>query len=231
VGTQESVRPAFYALRKGGWRDYVTLLHAPYTAWNLAYVALGAGLAPEFHLDRMLWAMLAFFLALGVAAHALDELNGRPLQTRIPSAALVALAVVGLGGALAIGIGASIAWGYGLLVFVAIGGIVVPVYNLELLGGVIHNELGLALSWGALTVLSSYWVEAQTLRVDAILAAAYGTALIVAQRTLSTPVREARRTIGDPASVAPLERALRLLAFANIVLGAALVAARLRWLR
>ncbi|MGZ4395658.1 MAG: hypothetical protein ACXVZ2_09900 [Gaiellaceae bacterium] len=229
--TQESVRPAYYALRGGGWRDYVTLLHVPYTLWNLAYVALGAGLAPQFHLDRMLWAMAAFFLALGVAAHALDELNGRPLQTRIPSAALVALAVVGLGGALAIGVGAAVAWGYGLLVFVAIGGIVVPVYNLELLGGVLHNELGLALSWGGLTVLSSYWVEAQTLRVDAILAAVYGTVSIVAQRTLSTPVREARRKAGDPASVAPLERTLRLLAFGNIVLGAAVVAARLRWLR
>ena len=126
----------------------MTLLHAPYTLWNLAYVALGAGLAPQFHLDRMLWAMAAFFLALGVAAHALDELNGRPLQTRIPSPVLVGLAVVGLGGAVAIGIGAAVAWGYGLLVFVAIGGIAVPAYNLELFGGVIHNELGLALSWG-----------------------------------------------------------------------------------
>jgi hypothetical protein len=231
VGTQESVRPAFYALRRGGWRDYVTLLHAPYTLWNLAYVALGAGLAPQFHLNRMLWAMAAFFLALGVAAHALDELNGRPLQTQIPSPVLVGLAVASLGGALAIGIGAAIAWGYGLLVFVAIGGIVVPVYNLELLGGVIHNELGLALSWGGLTVLSSYWVEAQTLRVDAILAAAYGTLMIVVQRTLSTPVRMARRQLGDTASVAPLERSLRLLAVANIVLGAAVVAQRLRWLR
>jgi hypothetical protein len=229
--TQESVRPAFYALRGGGWRDYVTLLHAPYTLWNLSYVALGAGLAPQFHLNRMLWAMAAFFLALGVAAHALDELNGRPLQTRIPSATLVALAVVSLGGAVAIGIGAAIAWGYGLLVFVAIGGAAVPIYNLELLGGVIHNELGLALSWGGLTVLSSYWVEAQTLRVDAILAAVYGTVLIMAQRTLSTPVRAARRKDGNPASVAPLERALRLLAFGNVVLGAAVVAARLRWLR
>ena len=135
MGPQEGVRPAFYALRRGGWRDYVTLLHAPYTLWNLAYVALGAGLAPQFHLDRMLWAMAAFFLALGVAAHALDELNGRPLQTRIPSPVLVGLAVVGLGGAVAIGIGAAVAWGYGLLVFVATGGIAVPVYNLELFGG------------------------------------------------------------------------------------------------
>jgi hypothetical protein len=231
VGTQETVKPAFYALRRGGWRDYVTLLHLPYTVWNVAYVALGAGLAPHFHLNRMLWGMAAFFLALGVAAHALDELNGRPLQTKIPAPVLVGLAVTALGGALAIGIGASIAWGYGLLVFVAIGGIAVPAYNLELFGGVIHNELGLALSWGGLTVLSGYWVEAQTLRVDAILAAAYGTLMIVAQRTLSTPVRKARRELGDAASVAPLERALRLLAVGNILLGAAVVAARLPWLR
>jgi hypothetical protein len=231
VGTQESVRPAFYALRRGGWRDYVTLLHLPYTVWNLAYVALGAALAPRLHVDRMLWAMLAFFLALGVAAHALDELNGRPLQTRIPSPVLVGLAVAGLGGALAIGVGASIAWGYGLLVFVALGGIAVPVYNLELLGGIIHNELGLALSWGGLTVLASYWVEAQTLRTDAVLAALYGTVMIIVQRTLSTPVRTARRELGDTASVAPLERSLRLLAVANILLGTAVVAQRLRWLR
>ena len=35
-------RPAFYALRSGGWRDYVTLLHPPYTLWHLSYAAMGA---------------------------------------------------------------------------------------------------------------------------------------------------------------------------------------------
>ena len=35
-------RPAFYALAGGGWRDLATLLHPPYTAWHLSYVALGA---------------------------------------------------------------------------------------------------------------------------------------------------------------------------------------------
>ena len=81
----ETARPAFYALAPGGWRDYVTLLHPPYTLWHLSYVALGASLAPHFHLDRMLWALAAFGLAMGVAAHALDELKGRPLGTAIPS--------------------------------------------------------------------------------------------------------------------------------------------------
>src|SRR3954451_10851398 len=109
----EEVRPAYYALERGGWRDYVTLLHPPYTAWHLSYVAIGAALAPRFHLDRLLWALAAFFLAMGIAAHALDELNGRPLQTRIPVRTLWLLAAGGLAGAAAIGVGAAIAWGFG----------------------------------------------------------------------------------------------------------------------
>ena len=131
----EEVRPSFYALRTGGWRDYVTVLHLPYTAWNLAYVALGASLAPVFRTNRMLWTMAAFALALGVSAHALDELNGRPLGTAIPSRMLVALAVAALAGACAIGIWAASNWGWGLLAFVAVGAFLVPAYNLEWFGG------------------------------------------------------------------------------------------------
>src|SRR6266571_6192055 len=109
VGT-EDLRPAFYALRPGGWRDYVTVLHLPYTAWNLSYVALGAALAPHFHTGRMLWTMASFALALGVAAHVLDELNGRPLRTKIGSGVLVALGLASLAGACSIGIWASFHW-------------------------------------------------------------------------------------------------------------------------
>src|SRR5437868_7974172 len=120
------VRPAFYALRPGGWRDYVTVLHLPYTLWNASYVALGAALAPHFRAERVLWTMAAFALALGVAAHALDELNGRPLGTKIGTRTLVALALAALAGACAIGIWAAFAWGFALLAFVAVGAVVVP---------------------------------------------------------------------------------------------------------
>jgi hypothetical protein len=222
---QEEVRPAFYALGGGGWRDYVTLLHPPYTLWHLSYVAVGAALAPHFHLNRMLWALLSFFLAMGVAAHALDELKGRPLRTRIPSAVLVAVAAVSLLGACAIGVGAARAWGWWLLVFVVVGAAVVPLYNLEL---ALHNDWGFALTWGAFPALTGYFVEAQSLRVEAVAAAGYAFALSLAQRTLSTPVREARRERGTTAGVEPLERTLRLLTWASVVLAVALVAARLR---
>ncbi len=230
MGTEDlepAVRPAFYALRPGGWRDYVTLLHPPYTAWHLSYVAVGAALAPRFHLDRMLWALAAFALAMGVAAHALDELNGRPLRTQIPGRTLWALAAVSLGGALAIGVGAAIAWGYGLLAFVACGAFLVPAYNLELFGGRFHTDWWFAIAWGGLAALAGFFVEAQSIRLEGLLAAGYATALSLAQRRLSTPVRHARRTLGDTSGTEPFERALRAGTWAAILIACALVAARL----
>ena len=224
MGTQE-VRPAFYALERGGWRDYVTLLHPPYTLWHLSYVAVGAALAPHFHVERMLWALAAFFLAMGVAAHALDELKGRPLRTRIPSGVLVALAVTALAAACAIGVGSARAWGWWLLAFVIVGAAVVPLYNLEI---ALHTDWGFALTWGAFPALTGYFVEAQSLRLEAVAVAGYAFALSLAQRALSTPVRRARRGQGTTAGTEPLERALRLLTWASVALAVALVAARLR---
>jgi hypothetical protein len=191
----EERRPAFYALGTGGWRDYITLLHAPYTLWHLSYVAIGAALAPSFEVGRLAVGLLAFFLALGVGAHALDELNGRPLRTRIPKGALVGLAVTSLGAASAIGVVAAVAWTLWLLPLVAVGIFLVPAYCLELLGGRVHGDLWFALGWGAFPVVTGYLGMAETLRPEALLAAAFGALLSVAQRLLSTQVRTVRRQV------------------------------------
>ena len=97
-------RAAYYAAHPGSWRDWWTLLHPPYTAWHLAYVVIGACLAPVINTTRLIATLLAFFFAVGLAAHALDELHGRPLRTRIPSIALVVVAGVGLAGSIALGV-------------------------------------------------------------------------------------------------------------------------------
>ena len=226
MGTQ-SVKPTYYSLAAGGWRDYLSVLHLPYTMWNLSYVALGAAIAPQFRAGRMLWTMAAFALALGVAAHMLDELNGRPLQTRIGSGTLAVVSVLSLAGACAIGVWAAFSWGFALLAFVSVGALLVPAYNLEWFGGAVHNAWGLALSWAAFPVLTAYFAQAQTIRPEALLAAAYATAMILVQRTLSTPVRRARRELGTLEHVEPLERALRILPWASVLLAAALVTWRL----
>lgn len=193
AGVKVEERPAFYALDAGGWRDYVTLLHLPYTLWHLAYVAIGAALAPAFDLGRLGVGLLAFFLALGIGAHALDELNGRPLRTRIPTTVLVALSVVSLGAAVALGVAAALAWTLWLLPLVAVGALLAPAYGLELLGGRMHGDLWFALGWGAFPVVVAYVGMAETLRLEALLAAAFATLLSLAQRVLSTQVRSLRR--------------------------------------
>jgi hypothetical protein len=239
-----ATRPAFYALRPGGWRDYVTLLHPPYTLWHLSYVAIGAGLASDFSGRRLVAALAAFFLAMGIGAHALDELSGRPLQTRIPARILGALAAVSIAGAVAIGIASALAWTLWLLPFVAFGGFIVVAYNLELFGGLFHNSLWFALSWGAFPLLTGNFVVAEEVRLEAALAAAFAALLSHAQRVLSTPVRLARRRVRavsgtielldgsrEPVTADSLlrtpERALQSLAAATVALAAALVVLRL----
>jgi hypothetical protein len=238
------MRPAFYALRPGGWRDYVTVLHPPYTAWHLSYVVVGGCLVPHVPWGRLGLTVAAFALAMGVGAHALDELNGRPLRTEIPSAVLVALAVTSVAAAAAIGIAVAVKTTLWLLAFVAAGAFLVPAYNLELLGGRLHTDLWFALAWGAFPVLTAYVACAERLRVEAVLAAAWATALSLAQRALSTPVRQARREVasvqgelelrdgrrealtGETLVAAP-ELALRLLTVSAILAAAALAAVRL----
>src|SRR6266540_3953668 len=141
-------RPAFYALRTGRWRDLVTLLHPPYTAWHLSYVAIGAAAAPALHADRLVAALGAFFLAVGVSAHALDELRDRPLATSIGRRTLVALSTVGLAGAVGIGVVGAVTVSATLVPFVAVGAFLVVAYNLELFGGCFHSDLWFAIAWG-----------------------------------------------------------------------------------
>jgi hypothetical protein len=224
-------RPAFYALERGGWRDYVTLLHFPYTAWHLSYVVIGATLSSDFAGRRLLAALASFFLALGIGAHALDELNGRPLRTEIPDRVLIAFAAVSIAAAAAIGIGAALVWTPWLLGFVAVGAFVVVAYNLELFGGAFHTDLWFGLAWGAFPLLAAYFVVAETLTPEALLAATFALLASLAQRALSTEVRAIRRggnleAPSPEAMIAAPEKALRLLSLAMVTLAAALLVLR-----
>jgi hypothetical protein len=237
-------RPAWYALDRGGWRDYVTLLHPPYTAWHLSYVVIGGCLAPVVAWDRLGAAVVAFALALGVGAHALDELNGRPLRTKIPGRVLVALAAVSILGACAIGLVGALTFEAWLAVLIPIGVFLVLAYNLELAGGRFHSDIWFGLAWGGFPVLNGYAAVAGDLGGVAVLAAAFAVLLSLAQRVLSKHVRYVRRRavavrgeleLADGSKepldarrlTAPAETGLRLITLATVVLAATLVAVRL----
>jgi hypothetical protein len=239
-----SARPAWYALDAGGWRDYVTLLHLPYTAWHLSYVVIGGCLAPVVDWGRLGAVVAAFALAVGIGAHALDELNGRPLQTSIAGPILVGLATISITIACAIGVVGAMTFEPWLVLLVPVGLFLVLAYNLELLGGRLHTDLWFGLAWGGFPLVCGYAAVAGAVTASAVLAAAFAVLLSLAQRALSNHVRFVRRQVASAEGELVLrdgtregldadrlilaeERGLRLLAAASVALAAALVAFRI----
>src|SRR5438477_5082248 len=237
--------PAYYATRSRGWRrDVWAVMHPPYTAWHLSYVLIGAALAPALDLTRLAATLSAFLRAVGISAHALDELRGRSLQTDLPAGVLWAAAVVGLAGAVGLGLAGVSVVGIGLLPFIAAGVLFVFAYNLELLGGRLHGDFWFALSWGAFPVLTAYFAQTGRLSAGAVLAAGAAYGLSYGQRALSTPARLVRRrassvsgTIAFPDGssvdvdegtlLRPLELGLRSFSWGVLLLGLGLVVAKL----
>ena len=237
-------RPAFYAARSGGWRGWWTVLHPPYTAWHLSYVVIGAALAPRVDGGRLLATLVAFFFAVGVAAHALDELRGHPLRSGVPDRVLAVAGAVGLASAVAIGVAGLTRVGPVLAPFILVGPVLVLGYDLELFGGRLHTDLWFALSWGAFPLLTGYVAQAGRLGAAAMIGAAGAATLAHAQRSLSTPARLVRRRVSrvdgalafddgtvlaldDQVLLRPLERALRSLSWSLVLLAVALATSRL----
>ncbi len=235
-------RPAFYAVGRGtgGLGDWVTLLHPPYTLWHLSYVVMGAAVMPHLVVWRLAGTLVAFFLAVGIGAHALDELKGRPLGTGIGTTVLAVTAAAAIAIAMVMGL---VDGGLRLLPFVVTGGVLVCAYNLELFGGLLHSDMWFALGWGSFPVLVGAYAQHWTLSAAAVVTAAAAFFLSLGQRALSTPARTLRRRVsgvsvritfsdgrerqlGRADLLAPIERALRFFVWATGAVALAMVLAR-----
>ncbi len=191
------IGPAFYAPPAGSRaRDILALLHPPYTAWHLAYVALGAGLAPDLDWWRLAGTLMAFFLGTGIAAHALDEWRDRPLRTGLSNRALLTLGVGGFAAALGVAVVGSFVISPWVFAWAVPGILLAAGYALEW-NRRLHSNLGFAVAWGAFPVLVGYWAQAETITLAALVMAAAATVLSLTQRALSTPARFVRRSAID----------------------------------
>ena len=237
--------PAYYARHGGPLADWWTVLHPPYTLWHLSYVVLGAAMAPTLDWWALALSVVAFFLAVGIAAHALDESAGRPLGTGITDRSLTAVAVLALVGAVLVGLYGALVHQSGnwpVLASIPVGAVLVVGYNLELWGGRLHNDLTFALAWGGFPVVVGYLAQAPAPSLRGVAAAAVattgGVAMTYAQRFLSTPARYLRRDTRDifgsaialdgqllnlnrHVLLAPIERTLRALSWAVPLLAVA----------
>ena len=231
-------QPAFYARTGSFLGDLVTLLHLPYTAWHLAYVAAGAALAPQLDWVVLAGTLLAFAFGLGVGAHALDELHDRPLSTSLTPTTLRALGWGGLAAGAAMAVAAAVVISPFALVLGAVGALLAAAYALEW-SAAIHSSMGFALSWGAFPVLVGHWAQTESLSLAAILLAVAATCSALVQRRLSTPARQLRRMdstvdvrVGSERwsgerLIATWEAPLGWLAVAHVLVALALLAAHL----
>jgi hypothetical protein len=204
-------------------------------------VLIGAGLAPRLSVGRLVATLLAFGLAVGLGAHALDELRGRPLGTSIPAHLLVTVSAAAIAGAVVLG-GFGIARvGWGLAIFIALGVVLVVGYNLELWR--LHNDIWFAIAWGSFPLLTAYYAQAGTVRPAAVAGALFAFGLSKAQRTLSTEARDlrrravqvsgeksytdgSRRALSRESLLRPVEASLMALSGSTCALGVGLVLAR-----
>lgn len=238
MGPQTVKAPAFYARSGSIGSDLMAVLHPPYTAWHMSYAALGAALAPHLDALRLIGTLTAFFLGTGIAAHALDELRGRPLRTLLPAWMLGALSAAGLAGAWSVTwLGATFISPW-VWAWAAAGTALAVGYAVEVPGW-LHTTAGFAAAWGAFPVLVGYWAQTESVTIGAVIVAVAAALVSAAQRTLSTPARYLRRKVdwselratrsgetevwSEDRVLATWERPLRLLAWGMVVLAAGMV--------
>jgi hypothetical protein len=235
---------AFYAepkfLVRPRMKEWWTLLHPPYTMLHLSFVAIGACLTGPVNAVYLWVTLAAFFLGVGVGAHALDELKGRPLKTTIPEWQLIAASALGVGGAAALGVVGMVLVTPYLGIFIVVGVVIALGYNLELFDARLHSDVAFALGWGAFPLLTAYFAQHESISVGAVFAGAYAALISQTQRQLSGPARDIRRRtssidgsqvlhdgtivpLSTTSLLRPLEGALRALCWASTVLAVALV--------
>jgi hypothetical protein len=241
-----SLKPSWYSSKNAGAvSDFINLLHPPYTLWHLSYVLIGIAMSPVIFLGRSVAVLVAFFLGLGLGAHALDETMGNPLRTRISKRRLYFVGFVSLSVAILIGIYYVVELSILILPFVAIESFFAVAYNLEVFEKRFHTDIVFALSWGSIPFLTGYFVNSLSFSIASLVMAVGIGLLTYVQRTLSTQARLFRRKIETVQSInlasgesipmssqeliSPAEKSLKALTIMIFALSVALILTRLPW--
>jgi hypothetical protein len=183
------------------------MLHLPYTAMVLAFVVLGAALAPAPSGIVLLATLAAYFLALGIGAHFLDQLPGMGSSyvRHWPPWALAVVGAVGVGSGVVIGVvGALLQLGVPFLGLVVAQGVVAVGYPLApKFGGLLHRDPVFAVSWGALPFLTSFYAQSRGFTVLSVIIGALLAGVAVLEIRASRASRAGRKAATSQRSSGP----------------------------
>ena len=183
------------------FRIFAGLLFLPYTGMCVSFAVIGSMLAPTILWDRVGGIALIYFLALGVAAHAIDSVGSKkikPWASYFSRKQLWTLSLCTLIPAYAIGIYYIVLY-VPLLSIVAIAeGFFVFAYNLELFGGRFHTDEWFAFSWGVLPVMAGFIIQTNSVSLLALAFAVIMGFVSYAEIKTSRPYKELKRGNYEP---------------------------------
>jgi len=193
---------AWYARSGGKVRELYTIMHLPYTSMVLSYVLIGAAVSPSMDPFRLVLTLVAYFLGLGLSAHALNELHARHWGENLTRLELEVLFLLPLIAAVSIGaFGMLILYEASrsfiapliLLAFISMETFFLIAYNSDIAKGRFHSTTSFAFSWAALPVIISFYVNSLTITPSAVLVASAMAATAAIEITLSRWCKDFRR--------------------------------------
>jgi hypothetical protein len=216
-------------------RIFVGLLFLPYTGMVLSFVVIGSMLAEIIHWDRVLAAVVVYFLGLGIAAHALDALGSKkvkPWGEHFNKTQLWTMALISLILAYGIAIYYMVLYVPLLWIIAILEGFFVFAYNLEWFEGRFHADGWFAFSWGMLPVLAGYILQTNGVSWPSFTVAASMGLLSYVEISASRPYKELKRggmntDQRDTSHMKQYEKILKGISLGTISLGMGLLIWRL----
>lgn len=203
------------------FRAFIGMLFLPYTGMCISFTIIGSMLSESILWDRVLSIFIIYFLALGVSAHAADNLGSKkikPWGNFFTTFELKLMVIGGLSVSYAIGIYYIIIFTPLLLIIAIMEGFFLFAYNFELFNGFFHNNFWFAVSWGSLPLLAGFVIQTNSISILSLFSSTIAFLIAYSEIRISRIYKELKRRPQDIVdyNIKKLELYLKILSLTTI---------------
>lgn len=201
------------------FRIFVGMLFLPYTGMCISFSIVGSLLSPTTIMwDRLVAIVIIYFAALGISAHAADNMGSKkkPWGDLFSNLELLIMLVCGLVVAYAIGAYYIIFYVPLLLPIAILEGFFLFAYNYEIWNGFFHNNIWFAISWGSLPLLAGYVMQTNSISYVPLLISTAAFLISYIEIKLSRRYKEFRQN-QDVVRSKKLESKLKIISISTIL--------------
>jgi len=204
------------------FRAFVGMLFLPYTGMCVSFTIIGSMLSESILWDRVLSIFIIYFLALGVSAHAADNLGSKkikPWGNFFTSLELKLMIVGGISVSYGIGLYYILTFTPLLLIIAVLEGFFLFAYNFELFKGFFHNNIWFAISWGSLPLLAGFVIQTNSISILSVILSIIAFFVAYSEIRMSRVYKESKRKLpsSDDSVTKKLESYLKILSITTIL--------------